>query len=97
MDEPVSLYLMPRFLVILQAMKVVRKIPLESVQQIGAFRRLDQPNADGLVRFRADEETLAFAVEPHDGFAAALAEAARRTLEAPIMQKQKKKDDEDED
>jgi hypothetical protein len=98
LDEPVSLYLMPRFLVVLQATSVLRTIPLEAVQQIGEFRRLDEPNADGLIRFRAEEETLAFALENHAHFAAALAEAARRTLEAPIMQKQKKKDDEgDED
>jgi hypothetical protein len=93
LDEPVTLYLMPRFLVILQATMVLRKIPLEAVQQIGAFRRLDEPQANGLVRFRAEEETLAFALEKHDLFAASLAEAAKRTLEEPIMQKQKKKDD----
>jgi hypothetical protein len=95
LDEPVSLYLMPRFLVVLQATSVLRKIPLEVVQQIGAFRRLDQPNADGLVRFRAEEEMMAFALDQYEAFAASLAEAAKRTLEAPIMQKQKKKADED--
>jgi len=93
LDEPVTLYLMPRFLVILCNTAVLRKLPLETIQQIGAFRRLDQPNAHGLVRFRAEEETLAFALDKHDAFAEALAEAAKRTLEEPIMQKQKKKAD----
>jgi hypothetical protein len=92
---PVTLYLMPRFLVILHETRVLRKIPLETVQQIGAFRRLDEPSANGLVRFRAEEETLAFALDQHEDFALALAEAAKRTLEAPIMQKQKKKDDDE--
>ena len=94
LDSPVTLYLTPRLLVILHDTSVLRKIPLEAVQQIGAFRRLDVPSADGLVRFRAEEETLAFALDNHDDFALALAEAAKRTLEEPIMQKQKKKDDE---
>ena len=97
LDEPVHLYLMPRFLVILREATVLRTIPLEAVQQIGAFRRLDQPPAHGLVRFRAEEETLAFALAKHEDFALSLAEAAKRTLEEPVMQKQKKKDDLDED
>jgi hypothetical protein len=93
LDAPVTLYLMPRFLVILRDTLVLRKIPLEAVQEIGAFRRLDEPQAQGLVRFRAEEETLAFALDKYDGFAASMAEAARRTLEEPVMQKQKKKAD----
>jgi hypothetical protein len=88
---------MPRFLIILSSSTVLRKIPLVTIQQIGAFRRLDEPNASGLVRFRAEEETLAFALDNYEGFAASLAEAARRTLEAPVMQKQKKKDDEEDE
>jgi hypothetical protein len=98
LDEPVTLYLMPRFLVILRYTTILRKIPLEAIQEIGAFRRLDEPQANGLVRFRAEEETLAFALAQHDEFAVSLADAAKRTLEEPIMQKQKKKyDEEDED
>lgn len=90
---PLMLYLMPRFLVILDQQTVLRKIPLEAVQQVGALRRLDAPHAQGLVRFRAEEETFAFAMNQHDAFAAALAEAAKRTLEAPLERKQKAKDD----
>ena len=96
LDAPVNLFLMPRFLVILQRQTVLRKIPLEAVQQIGALRRLDAPGAQGLVRFRAEEETFAFAVDQHDAFAAALAEAAKRTLEAPLERKQKPRDDDPE-
>ncbi|MBZ0283930.1 MAG: hypothetical protein K8L97_24540 [Anaerolineae bacterium] len=96
--EPVMLYLMPRFLLILDGETVLRKIPLEAVQQIGALRRLDQPGAQGLLRFHAEEETFAFALDQHEAFANAVADAAKRTLEAPMERKQKGKDDyEDED
>ncbi len=93
LGEPVTLYLTPRFLILLRATSVLRKIPLESVQEIGAFRRLDEQQANGLVRFRAEEETFTFALVKYDEFAVSLADAAKRTLEAPIMQKQKKKAD----
>lgn len=96
--EPVTLYLMPRFLLILDGETLLRKIPLEAVQQIGALRRLDQPGAQGLLRFHAEEETFAFALDQHEAFANAVADAAKRTLEAPMERKQKGKDDyEDED
>lgn len=96
--EPITLYLMPRFLVILEGATVLRKVPLEAIQQIGALRRLDEPGAQGLVRFHAEEETFAFAIDEHEAFAHALADAAKRTLEAPMERKQKGKDDyEDED
>lgn len=94
--DAVTLYLTPRFLVILSGRQVLRTLPLEAVQQIGALRRIDQPQADGLVRFRAEEEPFAFALPAYESFAASLAEAAKRTLEAPLERKQKGKD-EDED
>ncbi|MBZ0289179.1 MAG: hypothetical protein K8I30_16280 [Anaerolineae bacterium] len=98
LDAPVDIYLMPRFLVVLSRDKVLRKVPLEAVQQIGALKRLDQPEAQGLVRFRAEDEPFAFAVNKHEEFAALLAEAAKRTLEVPLERKQKNKlDDEDDD
>jgi hypothetical protein len=97
LEDPVTLYLMPRFLVILRSQIVLRKLPLESIQQIGALRRLDQPEAQGLVRFRAEEETFAFAVDNHEQFAGQLADAAKRTLEAPMERKQKGKDEDEED
>jgi hypothetical protein len=90
LHEPVTLYLMPRLLVILQNGVVTRELPLERIQQIGALRRLDAPDEQGLVRFRLGDEPLAFALDEHESFAQALAEAAKRTLEAPLERKQKK-------
>jgi hypothetical protein len=96
LTDAYDLYLTPRFLLILSGETVLRKIPLEAVQEISALRRLDQPKADGLVRFRAGEEPLAFALPQYEAFAQALAEAAKRTLETPLEQKRKgKKDDDD--
>ncbi|MBZ0277627.1 MAG: hypothetical protein K8I60_15885 [Anaerolineae bacterium] len=92
LDEEVTLYLMPLYLVILHGTAVLRLIPLEAMAEIGALRRLDQPGAAGLVRFRAEEETLAFALRHYDSFAASLAQAARLTLEDPLERKQKKAD-----
>ena len=101
---PRSLYLTPSHLVVLDGAAVERAIPLEQVQKIAAVRRLDQPGTSGLVRFEVEGEALAFALEDYDTFAAALAEAARRTLEDPVAWQRKKKkpgmpdvpDDEDE-
>jgi hypothetical protein len=96
LESPVHLYIMPRFLVIFQDKQIIRKFPLEQIQQIGALRRIDQPQANGLIRFQAGEEALAFALRDYETFAAQLAEAAKRTLEAPLERKQKGKDwDED--
>ncbi|HEX2905980.1 MAG TPA: hypothetical protein VHO69_03925 [Phototrophicaceae bacterium] len=92
---PVNLYLMPRYLVILQGNTVLRKIPVTTIQEIGALRRLDEPSAAGLVRFRAEEETFAFALAQHEALAEALATAAKRTLEEPLERKQKALDDDD--
>ncbi|WP_119069380.1 hypothetical protein [Aggregatilinea lenta] len=104
LGAPGSLYLTPSHLVVLDGTAVRRTIALERVQKIAAVRRLDQPGTAGLVRFEADGEQLAFALEDHDTFAEALAEAARRTLEDPVQWQRKKKkpdaldalDDEDE-
>ncbi len=92
LEAAVGLYLMPRYLLILHDEAVQSLIPLERVQQISALRRLDAPEADGLVRFETAEAKYAFAVKDYEAFAGALAEAAKRTLEAPVMQKQKGKD-----
>ncbi len=92
LDAPISLFLTPAALVLLNGMAVQRIIPIEQVQQVSAFRRLDQPRAAGLVRFKAGEETLAFALDSFEGLAAALAEAAKRTLEDPLIRKKKAED-----
>ncbi|MBA3870659.1 MAG: hypothetical protein H0X30_16085 [Anaerolineae bacterium] len=94
LETAVTLYLMPRYLLILHDDAVQTLIPLESVQQIGALRRLDAPDANGLVRFQTAEAHYAYALKDYEAFANALADAAKRTLEAPVMQKQKGKDGE---
>jgi hypothetical protein len=96
-----DLYVMPNALVIFLADKVVRVLPLEQIQQIEALRRMDAPLADGVVRFKigaadaAEREKLAFALEAFASLGEALAEAAKRSLEDPVMFKKKKDDDEE--
>jgi hypothetical protein len=94
LGDAASLYLMPLYLVVLDGASVKRKIPLEIIQKVAAIRRLDQPQAEGLVRFEAGGEPLAYALPEHEKFAKALAAAARRTLEDPVdwQRKKKKKD-----
>ncbi|MBI5960930.1 MAG: hypothetical protein HY866_19480 [Chloroflexi bacterium] len=95
LGEPLSLFLMPLYLIMLDGTKVIRKIPLDTIQRVAAVRRLDQPQAEGLVRFEVSGDPLAYAVDHHEEFATALAEAARRTLEDPVeWQRKKKKKDE---
>jgi hypothetical protein len=95
LQDTVVLYLMPRVLVVMQGTHVLRTILLEAMQGIGALRRLDNPRAAGLVRFRAEDEDSAFALRDYEGFAESLAQAARLTLEDPVERKQKKQTDED--
>lgn len=98
LEAPVSLYLMPSHLVILHQDQVVRALPLEHIQQIALMHRMDAPGKDGLVRFVMQGEPFAFALPMHEALAAALAEAAKRSLEAPLERKGKfKEDDTDED
>ncbi|MCB9453131.1 MAG: hypothetical protein H6672_16990 [Anaerolineaceae bacterium] len=95
LEDAVALYLMPRYLVIMRGMKVARVIALEAMSEIGALRRLDAPGADGLVRFRAEQEPFAFALKRYEPFADSLAQSARLTLEDPVERKRKKQDDDD--
>ncbi len=90
---PVGLYLMPSHIVVLSGDETRRVIPLDAVQNVSAIRRLDQPDAAGLLRFEAQGEPLAFALAHHETFAAQMAEAARRTLEDPVQWARKKKKD----
>jgi hypothetical protein len=94
LSDKVSLYITPLYLVILQGAHVLRAIPLIEVQEIMALPRMDEPTADGLVRFRVAEESMAFAIEFHQLFAEKLGEAARRSLEEPPLQKRKGYDEE---
>jgi hypothetical protein len=96
LQPPIQLYLTPLWLVALQNSRVIDKIRLENIQDVGALRRLDRPDDNGLVRFNVEGKPKAFALADYQALAAQLAEAAKRTLEEPLLQKQKKKD-EDED
>jgi hypothetical protein len=93
LEQSVSVYLTPAYLVILDGSRVLRTISLEKVQRIGALHRLDAPQANGLARFQVEGEMMAFSVDDHNALATALAEAAKRTLEEPVLQKRKSKDD----
>jgi hypothetical protein len=97
LSAPVSLYVMPTQLLLLDGERVVRTLLMEQVQQVAAMRRIDKPDADGLVTFTVGEESFAYACKEYQALAQSIADAARRSLEMPLMQKQKgKKDDEDE-
>ena len=97
LQDPVALYVMPTQMVLLGGTQVLRTIALTQVTQVAAMRRIDRPKADGLVRFSAGEEQLAFACKEHQALGQAVAEAAKRSLEQPLMQKQKGKKDEDDE
>lgn len=98
--DPLRLYLTPCALVLLDGRQVQRALALEQVQEIEVMRRLDDPMAGGAVRFRyAGSETLAYSLPDYIPFGAALAEAAKRSLEDPptFYGKKKSEDDWDED
>jgi hypothetical protein len=80
--ESLRLYLMPLHLVLLKLDGTVEdKIPLTTITQVDAVQRMDAPG--GVVRFRSRDETRAYQLDDYPGFALALAEAAKRSLEAP--------------
>ena len=90
------MYLTPCALVLLDGERVQRVLPLEQVQDIEVMRRLDEPMAGGVVRFRyAGSEMLAYTLPDYIPFGAALAEAAKRSLEDPPMFYEKKKYEDD--
>lgn len=92
LHPPLSLYLTPLDLVLLNGLRVVRIIPLNTIQNIRYGARLDAPDLNGLVRFTTLNESVAFALPAYERFAANLAEAAKRSLETPIQRKQKPKE-----
>jgi hypothetical protein len=99
LDGPVSLYLMPLFLVVLDGAAVRQTVALAAIQEVSAIHRVDRFGTAGLVRFEADGEPLAFALNSYETFARLLGEAARRTLENPVewLGRKKKKSDETDD
>ncbi|MFN8564566.1 MAG: hypothetical protein U0703_23760 [Anaerolineae bacterium] len=86
LDLPITLYLTPLHVVLLRAGQVERLIPLEQVQKVTAMRRIDRPKVDGLCCLSDRRETVAFARKLRSA-GGAIAEAARRRLEEPLLQK----------
>jgi hypothetical protein len=89
----IELYLMPLHLVILKEGIIQRVLHIEAVQNIAALKRMEGGEPVGIVRFVHDEENFAFATNDYEAWASAIAEAAKRSLEEPVMQKQKSKGD----
>lgn len=89
--DPVTLYLTPLYLVILEGTIVRRTMALDTIQGVSAVQRMDQPGEDGLVCFEANGEPMAFALKSYEAFATLLGDAARRTLEDPVQWVQRKK------
>jgi hypothetical protein len=82
LTETVGLYVMPLYLVLMQGELVERTILMETVTRVMAVKRLD--GSGGVVTFEAGGESFAYAMDSYEPFAAALAEAAKRSLEAPL-------------
>ncbi|MFN8451785.1 MAG: hypothetical protein U0521_25140 [Anaerolineae bacterium] len=98
LDPPITLYLTPLHVVLLRDGQVERLIPLEQVQKVTAMRRIDRPECGWTRRLSDGRGDARLRRENYEALAGAIAEAARRSLEEPLLQKQKgKKDDEDDE
>lgn len=98
LEDPVELYLMPAALVAIERDGLVRAYyPLAEMQNIAALKRMEGGSLPGLIRFRYQGQMIAFAVHDWENWASSLAEAAKRTLEAPIIRKSKSKPYDDDD
>ena len=91
--NPIELYLMPLHLVIMKEGVIQRVLHMEAIQNIAALKRMEGGEPVGIVRFSHDGENFAFATNDYEAWASAIAEAAKRSLEEPVMQKQKSKED----
>jgi hypothetical protein len=91
--NPIELYLMPLHLVIMKQGEIQRVLHVEAIQNIAALKRMEGGEPVGIVRFSHDGENFAFATNDYETWASAIAEAAKRSLEEPVMQKQKSKND----
>jgi hypothetical protein len=90
--NPVELYLMPLHLVIMKEGIIQRVLHMEAIQNIAALKRMEGGEPVGIVRFSHDGENFAFATNEYETWASTIAEAAKRSLEEPVMQKQKSKE-----
>jgi hypothetical protein len=91
LGESFLLYLMPSALVFMTSSQhVERVIALRDLQNIVAVPRVDSTEG-GLVRFTllSTGETHNIALDDYDAWAQAIAQAAKRTLEEPLIRKQK--------
>jgi len=97
LEAPLTLYLMPRALVLLErdGTRVLRTFPLDQLTDVASQRRMDAPDADGLLRFKMGVELLAFVVPDAEGLAGQVAQAARLNLESPLWPKQKDQSDDE--
>lgn len=95
LSQAIQLYIMPLYLLVFDADTVQTSYNLAKIQDIGALKRMEGGKPAGLVRFFYENELRAFAMDDYEAWAASLAEAAKRTLEEPVIRKQKSKDDED--
>ena len=93
--QVVQIYLMPLYLVIMRENRILESIELTKIQDIGALKRMEGGKPDGLIRFFVDNKLRAFALDDYESWAESLADAAKRTLEEPVMRKRKSKDDDD--
>lgn len=91
--ERLTLYLTPSHLVVLAGDHVREALPVNELTRIEARRRLDADDGTGLARFVIGETSHAFATPDFEALASAIAEASKRSLEEPLIRKQKKKDD----
>ena len=89
--NPVELYLMPLHLVIMKEGLIQRVLDISAVQSIAALKRMEGGEPVGILRFSHDGEIFAFATNDYEAWATAIAEAAKRSLEEPVMQKAKSK------
>lgn len=96
LSESVKLFLMPLMLVQMEWGHVAKTFDLADMHAITAVKRLDNPSAPGLLRFRFLGEDYAFSLEKHEHFAEQVALAARRRLEDPQILKGKKALEDDE-
>lgn len=93
----IQLYLMPLYLVILVDNRVVQRYDLAKIQDIAALKRMEGGKPEGLIRFFIANELRAFALDDYEAWAESLAEAAKRTLEEPVVRKRKSKEDDEDD
>ncbi len=95
LGDPMTLYVMPLYVVLFKGDRVERRLPMEHIQQIAALHRLDDPGMGGLITLQVSDEKLSFAVDDHERVAAAISDAAKRSLEAPVIHKKKAVDDDE--